>query len=62
MPFAPVELTPGVNVERTPTLNEAGYSQSNLIRWKDKLAQKIGGWVSYYANPVAGIPRCLHAW
>lgn len=62
MPFSSVELVPGVNVELTPTLNQAGYSESNLIRWKNKLAQKIGGWQSYYSSQVNGVPRCLHAW
>ena len=41
MPFGGVKLIPGVNVERTPTLNEAGYSSSQLIRWRDGLAQPL---------------------
>lgn len=62
MAFGSVRLIPGVNVERTPTLNEAGYSQSNLIRFKDSLAQKYGGWTKFYPLVVAGVPRDLHAW
>jgi len=62
MPFGAVKLIPGVNVERTPTLNEAGYSASQLIRWRDGLAQKYGGWVNFYPLAVAGVPRDLHAW
>jgi len=62
MPFGVVALRPGVNVEATPTLNEAGYSSSSLIRYRDGLAQKIGGWEKFYALPVSGIPRDLHAW
>ncbi len=60
--YGSVKLLPGVNVERTPTLLEAGYSQSQLIRFRDGLAQKIGGWVVYFGTRVAGIPRDLHAW
>lgn len=62
MAWGSVTLRPGVDVEKTPTLNEAGYSSSSLVRFKAGLAQKIGGWVRYYANAVAGIPRGLHAW
>lgn len=62
MPFGSVRLIPGVNVERTPTLNEAGYSASQLIRWRDGLAQKYGGWSAFYPLAVAGVPRDLHAW
>lgn len=62
MPFGEVRLIPGVNTERTPTLNEAGISQSNLIRFKDSLAQKYGGWTTFYPFALTGVPRELHAW
>src|ERR1700720_597839 len=62
MPFGEVTLIPGVNVERTPTLNQAGISQSQLIRFKDGLAQKYGGWQKFYPFAVPGKPRDLHAW
>lgn len=55
-------LRPGVNLQRTPSLNEAGVSASNLIRYKDGLIQKIGGWDQYYALTIASTIRCLHAW
>lgn len=62
MPFGEVKLIPGVNVERTATLYEAGISQSQLIRFKDGLAQKLGGWRKFYSFAVSGVPRDLHAW
>src|SRR5882672_10039614 len=62
MPFGSVTLVPGVNVERTPMLLRAGISTSNLIRFKDSLVQKYGGWKLYYGFPVIGIPREMHAW
>lgn len=62
MPFGSVRLIPGVNVERTPTLNEAGISESNLIRFKDSLAQKYGGWSLFFGGTLGGVPRDLHAW
>lgn len=62
MPYGSVKLIPGVNVERTPTLLEAGYSQSSLGRFKDGLFQKLGGFQKFYSFAVSGIPRALHAW
>ncbi len=62
MPFGAVKLVPGLNFERTPTANEAGYSQTQLIRYRDGLAQKYGGWANFYPLSVGGIPRALHAW
>lgn len=62
MAFGSVRLVPGINVERTPTLLEAGYSSSSLIRFKDALSQKIGGWEKFYPFLVEGTPRALHAW
>ena len=62
MPFGSVSLIPGIDVERTPTLLQAGYAQSQLIRFKGGLGQKYGGWQKYYSGSVAGVPRDLHAW
>lgn len=62
MPYGAVELIPGVNTERTPTLLKAGVSASQLIRFKDGLIQKLGGWTQYFPFNVAGVPRDLHAW
>jgi hypothetical protein len=62
MPYGSVTLVPGVNAERTPTLLQAGYAQSQLMRYRDGLAQKHGGWQRFYANALNGVPRDVHAW
>lgn len=62
MAFASVQLVPGVNAERTPTLLRAGVTQGLLIRYRDSLIQKLGGWDRFFAFSVAGVPRDLHAW
>ena len=61
MPIKSVKLIPGVNVEKTPALNEAGISESAFGRFRDGLFQKIGGWAQYFFYN-SGIPRALHAW
>lgn len=62
MPIASLKLTPTVQADWTPTLNASGISSCNLIRFKDGLVQKLGGWQRFYQFAVAGIPRDLHPW
>jgi hypothetical protein len=67
MPHASLKLVPGVDQNRTPALNEAAISQSNLIRFvPDRqglaLPQKIGGWTRYFSQPMTAIVRALWAW
>lgn len=62
MAMAMIRLRPGVNVELSPSLNEAGYSASNLGRFRNGLFEKLGGWDAYYPFAVGGVPRALHAW
>ncbi len=62
MPMVSLKLKPSVDVELTPSLNEAGISSCNLIRFQSKLPQKLGGWERFYNGQTNGIPRDLHAW
>lgn len=62
MAMAMIRLRPGVNVEMTKSLNEAGYSESNLGRFRNGLFEKLGGWTAYYPFAVGGVPKALHAW
>ena len=67
MPHGALKILPGVDTVKTPALNEAAISQSQLIRFlPDRqgfgLPQKMGGWVKYYQNPIGSPVRALHAW
>ena len=67
MPHASLKLTPGVDQNETPALNEAGLSTTNLVRFiYDRngigLIQKLGGWTKFYANSIGSIVRALWAW
>src|SRR5271170_1234437 len=62
MPWRTVKLLPGVHTEPTPTLLEAGIVASNLIRFRESLPEKIGGWSLFYSGPMASVPRALCAW
>ena len=67
MPHASLKLVPGVDENRTPTLNEAAISYSQLIRFiPDRagygLVQKYGGWKKFYPNKIGSPVRALWAW
>ena len=61
MPFQTVKLLPGVHAEQTPLLLQAGIVQSNLIRWRDGLPEKFGGWQKFfYTAPARRRSPILH--
>lgn len=62
MPMAALQLRPTVDVERTFTLNEAGISASQLIRFKNDLIETYGGWVQYLPTSIPSTVKDLHAW
>lgn len=67
MPHSAVRLIPGVDVNRTPALNEAAISQTNCVRFvPDRegvgLVQKLGGWTRFFASAIGNYVRALWAW
>lgn len=67
MPHASLKLVPGVDQNKTPALNEAAISFTNLVRFvPDRnglgLVQKLGGWTRFYSSPMTSKVRCLWAW
>lgn len=67
MPHASFKLLPGVDQNKTPALNEAAISYSQLIRFiPDRtlggLVQKLGGWTKFFPDTIGSIVRCLWAW
>ena len=64
---ATLKLIPTVDTNRTPALNEAAISSTQLVRFvKDRenlgLVQKLGGWSRFYASALGAVPRALWAW
>ena len=60
MPHATMKLIPGIDTNETPALNQAAFSQSQLVRFiPDRngmgLVQKLGGWQSW-TNPNSTTP------
>ena len=44
MPLQKFLFKPGINKEGTAYSNEGGWFDSNLIRFRKGLPEKIGGW------------------
>jgi hypothetical protein len=62
MALTSVRLKPGVNTMMTPLMNEAGVSQSQLVRYQQGMIQKYGGWQSYQNITVGSTIRELWGW
>jgi len=67
MPHQSLKLIPGVDQTKTPALNEAAISESQLVRFvPDRtlggIVQKIGGWSRYVSTQFNSIIRALHPW
>jgi len=62
MPRAAVQLVPGVNVTKTLAENQAGVSQSQLIRYRDQMIETYGGSFPYINTTIASTVRSLWAW
>lgn len=57
-----LKFRPGVNVELSQVLNSGGFSGSNLIRSREGLPEKLGGWARLSSLLMSGSVRAMHAW
>lgn len=68
MPHHTLKLLPGIDLNKTEALNEAGISFAQLIRFRldaatgIALVQKLGGWARFFATAMPAIVRALWAW
>tara|TARA_R110001632_G_scaffold198533_1_gene320824 strand:- start:284 stop:2173 length:1890 start_codon:yes stop_codon:yes gene_type:complete len=62
MPLQKYIFRPGVNKEGTDYSNEGGWFNSNLVRFRKGLPEKIGGWAKATLSTYQSTVRALHAW
>lgn len=55
-------MAPGLDQEQTPSLLEGRYTSASLVRWREGLLEKLGGWQPYYPSSFDGTIRELCAW
>lgn len=57
-----VQLIPGVNTQKTLADNQAGVSQSQLIRYRDQMIESYGGSAPFINTTITSTIRSLWAW
>ena len=62
MPLTKLQFRPGVNRETTSYTNEGGWFNSDKVRFRSGLPEKIGGWQKNGDNSFLGTARSLHTW
>ena len=62
MPLQKLLFKPGINKEATDYASEGGWVNSNLVRFRKGLPEKIGGWAKATTSTFKATGRALHAW
>ena len=62
MPLQKLIFKPGIDREGTDYSNTGGWFNSNLVRFRKGLPEKIGGWAKNTTNTFKSTGRALHAW
>lgn len=62
MPLQKLLFKPGINKEATDYASEGGWVNSNLVRFRKGLPEKIGGWAKATNSTFKATGRALHAW
>jgi len=62
VPLQKLLFKPGINKEATDYASEGGWVNSNLVRFRKGLPEKIGGWVKATTSTFKATGRALHAW
>ena len=67
MPHQTLKIVPGVDTNKTPTLNEVAVSYTDLVRFMPDrsglgLVQKLGGWTRFISGTFSAPIRALKAW
>lgn len=53
-----IKVAPGINRDTTSYANSGGWFDSDFIRFRNGLPEKIGGWTKVYANQTALLGEC----
>lgn len=53
-----LSFKPGINRDTTSYTNTGGWFDSDYIRFRNGMPEKIGGWTKVYANQTALIGKC----
>lgn len=60
MPLTKLQFRPGINRDTTSYANEGGWFDSDKVRFRDGVPEKIGGWERKGVQSFLGTCRALH--
>ncbi len=66
MPYQRLTFRPGINKDVSSYAGEGGYRESDKVRFRQGLPEKIGGWVKYSnidsTGDIDGVPTAILRW
>jgi hypothetical protein len=62
MPLQKLQLKPGVDRENTRYTAEGGWYETDKVRFRRGMPQKIGGWVRLSSAVYLGVCRSMWNW
>ena len=62
MPLSKISLRPGVNKEQTSYSGEGGWFETNWVRFRSGMPEKIGGWIRNGTDTFKGVCRAMWNW
>ena len=62
MALTKIQFAPGVNKEGTEYTADAGWFDSDKVRFRKGRPEKIGGWRKFTEDSFLGICRSIHDW
>jgi hypothetical protein len=62
MPLSKIVLRPGIDRQSSQTAGEGGWWDSNRVRFRGGVPEKMGGWQRLSSVPLDGRVRALAAW
>jgi hypothetical protein len=62
MPLTKIQFAPGIDKQNTEYGAEGRWTDSDLVRFRYGLPEKIGGWTKLIQEKLIGVVRDMHAW
>ena len=62
MPLTKIAFAPGIDKQDTEYGAAGRWVDSDFVRFRYGLPEKIGGWIKLISNTLVGVARDMHAW
>ena len=62
MPLTKIAFAPGIDKQDTEYGAAGRWTDSDMVRFRYGLPEKIGGWIELISEKLIGVIRDMHAW